>query len=370
MHFLFMSENLVLLESFLLAFMITYISIPSLIDVVHEKKLYDVPNGRTSHEKITPTLGGLAIFAGFMISSMIFVHVAQIPYIQYIMAGAIIIFFIGLKDDITGLSPLKKFIGQIIAAGIIIDMGDIRITHLYGIGGIDTLSYVSSDFLSLFVVVAIINAVNLIDGVDGLASGVGILASLAFGIWFYLVGQYQLAIVSFALVGALMAFFRYNFFSKSQKIFMGDIGSLLLGFMLAIFTLKFIEINAGLQRTNPYFINAAPAVAVGILIIPVFDTIRVMLIRMAKGLSPFQADKRHVHHYLLELTGSHQKTTMIILVVNIVFIALSYFCAFMSVYQLGLILFILAGSLSFIPYYLLKQRRKNHIVSHFKADTE
>ncbi len=371
MQFLFMNENLILAETFIVAFIITYISIPPLINVIHEKKLYAVPNGRTSHEKVTPTLGGLAIFSGFMISSMVFVKISQIPYIQYILAATIIIFFIGLKDDINGLSPLKKFLGEIIAAGIIIDLGDIRITHLYGFAGMTTLNIATSDFLSLFIIVAIINAVNLIDGIDGLASGVGILSSVAFGTWFYLIGEYQLAIMAVAITGALLAFFRYNFFnSKKYKIFMGDIGSLMLGFILSIFAIKFNELNIMLDHASPYFIKAAPSVSIGILILPVFDTVRVMLIRMAKGQSPFHADKRHVHHYLLELTGNHKKATLILLITNLGFIILSFVLKNLSVLYLAEILTFMAIILSFIPYYMVRQRRKNNIIGKYKADTE
>ncbi len=372
MEVILFNEHFVIWETFILSFIITYISIPPLIEVAKAKKLYDIPNGRTSHANITPTLGGIAVFAGFVISSMIFVNIAKIPYIQYIIAGSLVIFFIGLKDDITDLSPLKKFVGQIIAAGIIIDLGGIRLSSLHGFAGIGALNYVSSDFLSLFVIVAIINAFNLIDGIDGLSSGVGILGSLTFGIWFLLIGKLQLALLAIALTGALIAFFRFNFFSKKYKIFMGDIGSLLVGFILSIFAIKFNELNQMSAANSIYYIKAAPAVSIGILILPIFDTLRVMAIRMGKGMSPFKPDKRHVHHYLLELNGSHRKATLILLSVNVLFIAISFICRNMPVLELLTILFFLALFLTFIPYYMLKARRKKNRVGNkgFVADTD
>jgi UDP-N-acetylmuramyl pentapeptide phosphotransferase/UDP-N-acetylglucosamine-1-phosphate transferase len=370
MDILFINDKFLILESFLLAFLITYISIPPIVEVARAKHLYDEPNGRTSHFEVTPTLGGLGIFMGFIISSMIFVKIAEISYVQYIIAGMIILFFVGLKDDIIGLGPLKKFVGQILAAVIVIDLGGIKLSGLYGLAGIEGMGAYSSDLFSLFVFVAIINAVNLIDGIDGLASGVSILASLTFGIWFYLVGQEQLAILVFALVGGLVAFFRFNVFGKKYKLFMGDLGSLLLGFMLSIFAIKFIELNGNGNIPEKYYFASAPAVAIGILIIPIFDTIRVMTIRIYKGISPFKADKRHVHHYLLELTGSHKKTTGIILLVNLFFIALSFYFGNIGVFNLGLILFFLASFLSFIPYYLLKKRRSKNKKTLFQADTD
>ena len=367
MQFIFQNEKLILFGSFFIAFIITFVSIPPILEVARAKKLYAVPNGRTSHEHVTPNLGGLAIFSGFVISSMIFVQIAKIPYIQYILAGAITIFFIGLKDDIIGLSPLKKFIGEIIAAGLIIDLGNIRITDLHGLFGIGIIDYYSSDIISLVIIIAIVNAVNLIDGIDGLASGVGILVSITFGIWFYLVGQFQLAVLSAALIGALIAFFIFNVFSTNNKIFMGDIGSLLLGFILSIFVIKFNELNNGEIMHSVYFIKTAPAVSIGILILPVFDTVRVMTIRMVKGISPFKADKRHVHHYLLELTHSHKKSTFILLTVNILFIIISFLLRNISIFYLTLILLLLASILSFVPYKLVVLNRKKKDLITAKA---
>lgn len=356
-----------LAEGFALAFIVTYLSIPSILEVAKLKNLYDVPNGRTSHEKTTPTLGGMAIFSGFIISAMIFLDIPHIPYFQFVIAGAVIVFFLGLKDDIAEMSAVKKLVGEIVAAAIIIDEGNIRIMSLHGFMGIYTLEPAFSAFLSLFVIVAIINAFNLIDGIDGLASGVGILASLAFGLWFYLVGHIELAAMTFILTGALLAFFRFNFFSGTKKIFMGDIGSLLVGYLLAIFAIKFNNINASLPAGNSYLINAAPSVSIGVLIIPLFDTVRVMLVRMMKGISPFKADKRHIHHYLLEVMGSHHKATCILLGTNILFIILSFWMRNFSIESHIIILILLAGILSFIPYYMVRRRHKRKIVSKFVA---
>ena len=139
---------------------------------------------------------------------------------------------------------------------------------------------------------------------------------------------------------------------------MGDIGSLLVGFILSIFAIKFNELNHTPIINSVYYIKAAPAVSIGILIIPIFDTLRVMIIRMARGLSPFKPDKRHVHHYLLELTGSHRKSTIILLVVNVFFIVISFLLRNMRVLELMAILFILASVLTYISYSLLKNRRK------------
>lgn len=357
MQYLFLIEKLIPFEALLLAFVVTYIAIPSIVDVAKIKHLYDVPNGRTSHIESTPTLGGLAIFAGFIISSMIFLYIPDIPYIQYVIAGIVIVFFIGLKDDIIAIAPMTKFIGQLFAATIIIDLGGIRLAGLYGLFGITDIGYYGSDILTIFVIIAIVNAFNLIDGIDGLAAGVGIIASVVFGVWFYNVGQLQLAIMAAALLGSLLAFFRFNVFSVKRKIFMGDIGSLILGFIMAIFAIKFCDVNASLG-SDPWRIMAAPAVSVGILIIPIYDTVRVFFIRIINGRSPFHPDREHVHHYLLELTGSHTKSTFILLAVNVIFIVIAFLLSDLRIHQLFLILMSLAVVFSSIPYFLVKKKRK------------
>jgi len=358
MQFLFYFENLIPFESFLLAFIITFLAIPSIVDVSRIKHLYDVPNGRASHKGNIPTLGGLAIFAGFVISTMIFLYIPDIPYIQYVIAGLIVVFFVGLKDDVITIAPMIKFIGQLFAATIIIDLGDIRLRGLYGLFGIVDIGYYGSDFLTIFVIIAIVNAFNLIDGIDGLASGVGILASIVFGAWFYLAGHIQLAIMTCALIGSLLAFFWFNVYSKKHKIFMGDIGSLLLGFIMAIFAIKFNDLNYTIGHI-PLRIVAAPAVSIGILIIPIYDTIRVSVVRMYYGRSPFKADREHIHHYLVDLTGSHKKATFILLVFNVMFIGIALLLSDLRIYQLTLILITLAAILSSIPYFMIRKKPRS-----------
>ena len=347
---------LLLTITLLTAFLITLVSIPSIIEVARAKHLYDEPNGRTSHTVSTPTLGGMAIYAGLIISSMIFVNIERIGYIQYIIAASIIIFFIGLKDDILTIAPFKKLIGQIIAAAIIIDLGDVRFTNLHGFLGFHEIGYLPSALISLFVIIVTINAFNQIDGIDGLASGIGMLVVSFFGIWFYLVGHFELSVLSAALVGSLMAFFRYNVFSRQYKIFMGDIGSLTLGFFIAVLLIRFNEINVGLQ--SPYAIKAAPVVSFGVLILPMFDTLRVFIIRISRGNSPFKADKLHMHHRIIALHKTHFQASMILITANAGFIVIALLLQNLGMYWLGLIILSLALFLSYLPVYLHNKQLK------------
>ena len=217
------------LYSFLTAFIITYISIPSIITVALTKHLYDEPNHRTSHTSNVPTLGGMAIFSGLLLASLLWVDRSQCPNLQYIMASLLVVFFIGLKDDILIIAPLTKLYGQIFAALIIVVLGNLHFTNLHGFYQITEIPDWLGMGLSIFVILVITNAFNLIDGIDGLSSGLGILISSTFGIWFYLAGFLQQSIISFALSGALLAFFRFNVFSKTKKYLWAIPARLFLG---------------------------------------------------------------------------------------------------------------------------------------------
>lgn len=342
--------------SLVAAFILTYIFIPYIVEAARDKHLFDKPNGRTSHQIETPRLGGMAIYAGFIISGMIFINIIRMGYIQYVIAGSIIIFFLGLKDDILAISPLQKLLGQIAAASIVIVLGDVLFTNLHGFFGIFELGYTARVFFSLFVIILVINAFNLIDGIDGLAASVGLLVVGFFTVWFFLVGQIDLAVFSAALAGALVAFLRYNVFSIKNKIFMGDIGSLTLGFFISVLIIRFNEINLSLQ--SPYAIHAAPSVTFGILIIPLFDTLRVIVIRLIKGQSPFGPDRMHLHHGLLALGMSHRKATGILVLVNMLFIVLVLLMQNIGMHRLFFIVFGLATLLSFLPTYLYYRKTR------------
>jgi len=305
-----------------LAFLITFFSIPVIIEVAKDKKLFDEPDERKVHNAVIPTLGGLGIFAGFILATLIGAPSAAV--LQYFMASVMVIFFLGIKDDILILSASKKFIGQLVAAGIIIKFGGIQITNMYGFLGIHTLPPTVSVLLTLFTIVVITNSFNLIDGVDGLAGCLGLLTSVIFGLYFYKTGQTLYAVMALSLSGSLIGFIIYNF--SPAKIFMGDTGSLLIGLLNSIFVIKFIAI-----ADDPSFgfpLASAPAIGFAILIVPLFDTLRVVGLRIISRRSPFSPDRNHIHHFLLELGLSHKMITITCVSTNILFIALAYFLRF------------------------------------------
>jgi UDP-GlcNAc:undecaprenyl-phosphate/decaprenyl-phosphate GlcNAc-1-phosphate transferase len=346
----YFTEYTRLVLCFGLSLFITLVILPSIVEISVVRSLVAVPNSRTSHKKPVPVLGGLGIFIGFIISCLIFLSFSSFPRFQYLFAGLIIIFFLGFKDDVVGLSPMKKFLGQVMAALIIIEFGQIRITDLHGFLGIHQINYTASLILSLITMVGVTNCFNLMDGIDGLSASLGILGAATFGWWFFRFGQYDWTVLSAGLIGALVAFFYFNVFGVRYKIFMGDTGSLLLGYLLAVMAIEFNEFNISLSGSLA--IPTTPAIAVGVLIIPVFDTLRVSLTRLLRRKSPFQPDKTHIHHYLLCLGFSHLAATSILFFTGLIFVVISFLLKDLDSALLLLILLALASILSYLTIFL------------------
>jgi len=293
------------------AFLITIFAVPSIVRIAHLKNILDQPNLRTVHEELTPRLGGTAMFAGFMSALTLFSDLEN--GVQQLLAGCIMLFFIGLKDDLISVSALKKFSMQILATGIVMFIADVRITSFQGIFGIGELQTGLSYGFTFIVIIGITNSVNLIDGLDGLAGTIVLIICITFGVYFYLYGGAEYgnyATVAFCLVGGLLGFLRYNFHKAS--IFMGDTGSLLCGFIISVLAVQFIEMRA---------VPSSPTVAFGILFIPLFDTLRVFVLRIMDGKSPFAPDKNHIHHRLLAMGISQIGVVMVLAVGNLLIIS-------------------------------------------------
>lgn len=337
-------DNIIL--SGALAFLITFFAIPIIIQVAREKKLFDEPDERKVHKMVIPTLGGLGIFAGFILATLLGAPTGSAE-LQFFVASAIVIFFLGIKDDILILSAAKKFIGQLIAAGIIIKFGGVQITNMHGFLGIYDIPHIASIVFTLFTVIVIINSFNLIDGVDGLAGSLGLLTALTFGLYFSFVGLTLYAVIAFSLAGSLIAFLVYNF--SPAKIFMGDTGSLLIGLINSIMVIKFI--NTAGAVSLPFSLEAAPALGIAILIVPLFDTLRVFSLRIMDRRSPFSPDRTHVHHLLLDIGFSHRQVTLMCVGTNIGFIALAYLLRNLGTTMVIGILVTIATSLIGLIYY-------------------
>lgn len=311
-----------LILAFITAFGLTYIAIPSIIHIAIKKGLVDHPGERRSHDEITPSLGGVGIFAGTIFSIILWTPFRFFGDLQYILCAFIIIFLIGVKDDIDPISPRKKLIGQLAAAFIIVFKAKVMLTSLYGLFGVTTLHPIVSVVLSVFTIIVIINAFNLIDGINGLSGSVALLISVVLGYWFYLVDRVDVAIVAFALAGSVVAFLKYNI--TPAKIFMGDTGSLLIGLVCSILIIEFIDLHLTLGD-SPYAVGSTPAVAIAVLILPLYDTARVFAMRIVKGRSPFAPDRLHIHHLLIDSGLTHMQATATLVIVNMFFIVLAFF---------------------------------------------
>lgn len=295
-----------LIFAFLWSLVVALFSVPSIIHVAHTKKLLDQPNHRAIHLDLTPRLGGLAIFAGFMSAITIFGKFGG--GVQHLLAGCVMMFFIGVKDDVISVSAFKKFFVQILATGIVLVMGDVRITSLQGFLGIYELETGVSYAFTFLVIVGITNAINLIDGLDGLAGTIILVISLCFGTYFYFY-SIEYAFVAFCLAGGVLGFLRYNMYRA--KIFMGDTGSLVSGFVIAVMAVKFLEMNT---------VPSAPATAVAVLFIPVCDTLRAFSLRITSGRSPFSPDKNHLHHRFLAMGFPQIMVVGLLLMLNLLVI--------------------------------------------------
>jgi UDP-GlcNAc:undecaprenyl-phosphate GlcNAc-1-phosphate transferase len=343
--------------SLICSLIIAIVAIPTIIRISYLKHLYDVPDDRKVHGKAIPTLGGLAIFAGFAISMSIFAP-SDVDFIQYqyFYAALLIIFFTGIQDDILSISPLKKLMGQIAAATLVVLMGGVKLSSMAGLFGIEALPESWGIILTIFTLLVIMNGSNLIDGINWLSGGVGIVVSLSFGVFFIINERFELAIISSSLIGGILAFMWFN--KTPAKIFMGDTGSLIIGLINGVLCIYFININTSEVAILTF--KASPILAFGILIVPLYDTLRVFLWRILRGKSPFSPDRNHIHHRLLELGHGHMKSSGIIVLTNIVFIVFLYF-THDQLNSLVLLLIVLgsASVLSYIPSMLLKKRRKN-----------
>lgn len=304
-----------------LAFIVTFLAIPAIMRVAKEKKLFDLPDARKLHTSPIASLGGVGIFLGFFLSCLLTVSGKQNSEIQFFFASAIVVFFLGLKDDILIISAIKKFLGQLAAAAILIHLAGVRIESMHGVLGFGTLPEPLSYLVSYITIIVIVNAYNLIDGVDGLAGSLGVLTTSIFGVYFFAAGLPVFSLMAFGMAGSLLAFLVFNF--NPAKIFMGDSGSLLLGLVNAILVIKFIAVADAPAAQVP--ITSAVAVGFSILVVPLLDTLRVFSIRIAKGRSPFIPDRNHIHHILLDRGLNHRYVTVSCVGLNIAFIVMAYF---------------------------------------------
>lgn len=304
------------------SFIITFLVIPVIIKFSRKKKkMMDTPGRRKIHKKTTPSLGGIAIFLGFFISLVIWMPIDGFQDFKFILAGVSIIFVVGMRDDIVPLKPIYKLIGQLIAASMVIILTSTGLHSFYGLFGVYELPEFVSYLLTIFTIIVVTNSFNLIDGLDGLAGTIATIALSTFGVWFFLVGEILTALLALSMVGAVVAFLTFNW--EPSKIFMGDTGALVIGFLFSVLAINFIDFNYQLPDASPYKFEASITTAICIIIIPLFDTLRIFILRLSKKQSPFTPDKNHMHHALMRLGLTHSQTAIALGVLNISYIVLA-----------------------------------------------
>lgn len=350
------------------SFFITFFSIPTITKISRRKNLMDEPGIRSSHIRKIPNLGGIAIFYSIGICISIFAN-ELFDFYKFLFASLIVLLYVGVMDDIVVMRAYKKLVAQIVVSLMIVIGSDIRIRSLFGLFGINEINYFISVVVTIITFIILINAFNLIDGIDGLAGGYSLVCSALFGISYYRLGEYNypLVILSVIIIGSVLAFLYYNLSNfRAVKIFMGDTGSMLLGFLLAFTCICFIDIFIDKDLTNvpSYHLKSAPVIAVAILILPIVDTLNVIIVRLWNKKSPFVADKNHIHHKLLKLDLSHKRSSFYIISYYLFIVAVAYFLRHTNVNLLLVIILSLGFLGAYLPDFIFvlknKQLKSNH----------
>ena len=326
-----MTNYILILASFLLSIVCGFAFIPLIIKFCKKKGLYDIPNGRKVHKNAIPRLGGLSFMPSMLLASLIVMVIYNIQsdgdFIQISLwsigffFSLLIIYGVGIVDDLVGLDAKTKFLAQIIAATIM-PLSGLYLNNLYGFCGLYDIPAIVGMPLTVFVVVFLCNAINLIDGIDGLSSGLSFIALSGFLLCFMQDDLWLYSILIAGLLGVLVPFIYFNVFGKvekNQKIFMGDSGSLTLGFILGFLAVKFTSINPRVMTFQP----DAMMLGYSFVVVPVYDVVRVSLVRLIHHVHIFSADKNHIHHKLMRTGLSQHQALITILALALFYIGLN-----------------------------------------------
>ena len=288
---------------------------PRLVKIALLKNIVDNPDARKLQRTPVPVLGGVAVFFGVVIAIGCMSSVVDCSGLPVVIMAMMAMLYTGTMDDILSLSPGLRFVIEIVVVLLLIFVGGYCIDDFHGLWNIGRFSYWCAVPLTVVAAVGIINAINLVDGVNGLSSGYCIMACLIFGTLFFLAGEAPMTILAAVSVGALIPFFLHNVFGKTSKMFIGDGGTLVMGVVMSVFVIAILQNGSRVAAyVNPN-VGLVPF-TLAVLSVPVFDTLRVMSTRILKGTSPFRPDKTHLHHMFIDLGCSHVATTLAILGVN------------------------------------------------------
>lgn len=348
------NNTLYIICAFLLSMACGFFFIPQIIRFCKKKGLYDKPDGRKIHHNAIPRLGGISFLPSMLLASLIVIVVHNQDYAGHqvtLSSWSITFFFcllliygVGIVDDLVGLGAKTKFTVQTIAA-ILLPLSGLYINNLYGFLGLYEIPFAAGVPLTVFIIIFACNAINLIDGIDGLSAGLSLLALMGFMVCFYREGIYNYCVLIAGLTGVLVSFLYFNIWGnaeKGHKIFMGDSGSLTLGFILGFLFVKFTMDNPNVRQ----FRLDSMMLAYTLLIVPTFDVVRVSLVRLYHRKPIFTADKNHIHHKLMRAGLSQHQTLCCILglaislvIVNLLLIKTVYFSVIVIINMIIWILF-------------------------------
>ena len=304
----------VIIPFFIAVFLVGWIH-PKLVKIALLKNIVDNPDARKLQRTPVPVLGGVAVFFGVVIAIGCMSNAVDCSRLPVVIMAMMAMLYTGTMDDILNLSPALRFLIEIITVSLLIFVGGYCINDFHGLWGVGQFSAWYAVPLTVFAAVGIINAINLMDGVNGLSSGYCIMACIIFGTLFFLAGDGAMTILAVVSVGALIPFFLHNVFGKTSKMFIGDGGTLVMGTVMSVFVISMLRTGSSVTAYVGPGVGMVPF-TLAVLSVPVFDTLRVMSTRMLKGSSPFRPDKTHLHHMFIDLGCSHVATTLAILGLN------------------------------------------------------
>ena len=288
-------------------FVLSYLCFPLFIKILGEKKFFDKPEGRKIHPTETVSLGGILILLCAIIPLLFFLPLNELGHRKYFFSAVFIMFIVGLRDDVLPLRPIYKILSQLIPTIVVFFACDLRLISFYSIAPAIEFSLMVSFLITCFTIVIITNSFNLIDGVDGLAATLGAITLGAFSIYFYISGDISLSFILLAFIGSILGFLIFNW--SPARVFMGDTGALLIGFLTAIVSIIFINVNF---KAEDSFFRATISTAICFIGIPIFDTLRIIIVRLLKRRSPLRADNDHIHHVLQKCGLSHTRVTLLL----------------------------------------------------------
>jgi UDP-N-acetylmuramyl pentapeptide phosphotransferase/UDP-N-acetylglucosamine-1-phosphate transferase len=293
-----------------------------LIKLLTQWKLFDSPGDHKIHQDFKPSLGGVAVMAGAMLTLLLGLPMNDWINNKYFFISLSLMFMIGLRDDILALTPKQKLYSQFLPVFLLVFLNNTTLNSTYGMIDLPEIPPVIIWIISAFTLIILTNAYNLIDGLDGLAGSIGVVVLATFGFWFFYAGNEAISLVAFCFAGALLAFLFFNW--QPSKIFMGDTGALMIGMLVSYLAILFINTNAQLAESSVAKMQGSIGSAICVVIIPVFDTLRVIILRLRKLQSPFKADRNHLHHQFINLGFSHGRSVIFIVILNLFMIVLGW----------------------------------------------